>query len=148
MEFRRAELKDIDQLAAIRKKQLTDEGQTPDVDMDRELARYFTEKMESGELVEWVAEEDGEIVATAAIVFMDMPPAFTNPTGRKGYVANMYTAEAYRGRGLAGKMMELLEQEARDRGVDQLMLHASKMGRKAYVKSGFRETDTLMEKKI
>ena len=149
MTFRIAGIEDIEKLSEIRKKQLIDEGQKPDVDMDDELRRFFTDKITSGELIEWVAEdESGMIVATAAIMFMDLPPAFTNPTGRKGYVANMYTADEYRGKGLAGKMLEILEQEARARGITKLMLHASRMGRKAYVKSGFTETDTLMEKTV
>lgn len=149
MEYRRAELNDIPQLSALRKKQLQDEGQKPDVDMDEQLLEYFQRKMTDGDLVEWVAEkEDGTIIATAAIVFMEFPPAFTNPTGRKGYVANMYTAEEYRGQGIAGALMRKLEQEAKNRGIKKLVLHASALGRKAYVKSGFHETDVVMEKDL
>ncbi|MBR6473206.1 MAG: GNAT family N-acetyltransferase [Firmicutes bacterium] len=148
MEFRKANIKDIDRLSEIRKRQLMDEGQNPETDMDENLRSFFMEKMKSGELIEWVAEEDGEIVATAAIIFMDLPPAFTNPTGKKGYIANMYTADEFRGRGLAGRMIELLEKEAKDCGLTKLFLHASEMGKKAYVKSGFIETDVLMEKSL
>lgn len=148
MDFRKAEMKDIEQLAAIRKKQLQDEGQNPDTDMDENLLGFFREKMASGELIQWVAEDCGAIIATGAIIFMDFPPAFTNPTGRKGYVANMYTADEYRGQGIAAVLMKKLEQEARDRGITKLVLHASTMGRKAYVKSGFQETDVVMEKDV
>ncbi|MBR5739982.1 MAG: GNAT family N-acetyltransferase [Firmicutes bacterium] len=148
MEFRRADKNDIPMLAEIRKKQLLDEGQKPYADMGRNLIDYFTEKMESGELIEWVGEEGGQIVAAGAIVFMDFPPAFTNPTGKKGYIANMYTADEYRGRGIAGKILDLLEQEARARGLTKLVLFASQAGRKAYVKNGFREDDILMEKSL
>ena len=156
MKFRRADLNDIDILAEIRKKQIQDEGQKPDTDMDEDLRRFFNEKMSSGELVEWVAEAEdgdgsehaGQIIATAAVMFMDYPPAFTNPTGRKGYVCNMYTADEYRGRGIAGALMEKLEDEARRRGLTKLVLHASKMGRIAYAKSGFEETDVVMEKTV
>jgi membrane protein involved in colicin uptake len=41
---------------------------------------------------------------------------------------------------------ERMEQEAEDRGVRKLTLHASALGRKAYIKSGYCETDVLMEK--
>ena len=149
MKLRKAEINDIERLADIRKIQLQDEGQKPDTDMDEHLRRFFTEKMSSGELVEWVAEDDNDkIIATAAVIFMDYPPAFTNPTGKKGYVANMYTADEYRGQGIAGTLMQKLEREARDRGITKLMLHASVMGRKAYAKAGYHETDVVMEKDI
>lgn len=149
MKCRKATLEDIAQLAEIRKIQLQDEGQKPDVNMDQDLHRFFEEKMRSGEMIEWVAEDEaGKIVATAAIIFMDYPPAFTNPTGRKGFVANMYTADEYRRQGVAAQLMQKLEQEAKSRGLTKLVLHASVMGRKAYAKIGFKETDLVMEKDV
>lgn len=147
--FRKAGPEDIEQLAVIRKIQLQDEGQEANSLMDEELLRFFREKMAGGELIEWVAEgADGRMIATAAILFIDFPPAFTNPGGKKGYITNMYTADAYRGRGIAGQLMEKLEQEAAARSITKLILFASEMGRKAYIKSGFEETNVLMEKDI
>ena len=148
MQFRTAELSDIKQISEIRKKQIQDEGQKPTIQIDEDLHRYFEEKMQSGELIEWVAEEDGRIIATAAIVFMDFPPSFTNKTGRTGYVANVYTADEYRGKGIAATLLEKVEQEAKKRGITMMLLHASEMGRKAYVKSGYEDVDIEMEKRI
>ena len=149
MKLRKANLEDIAVISEIRKKQLQDEGQKPSVNMDNELHQFFLDKMSSGDLIEWVAEDDdGSIIATSAIIFMDFPPSFTNPSGKRGYVANMYTSDEYRGQGIAGQLLERLEKEARERGVEMLFLHASELGRKAYVKSGFTETDTFMEKLI
>ncbi len=148
MKFRRAELADIPLLSEIRKIQLQDEGMPPVSDMDQELYRYFKEKMEQGDLVQWIAEEEGELVATGAIIFMDFPPNFFDVSGRKGYIANMYTADAYRGRGLAGQILERLEAEAKERGVVNLLLFASEAGRRAYVKSGFKETSIFMDKDL
>ena len=148
MIFRTAELKDIAEISEIRKRQIQDEGQTPDIDIDEDLHRYFEKYMKSGELIEWVAEEDGRIIATAAIVFMDYPPSFRNKTGRTGYVGNVYTADEYRGRGIAGQLLEKVEDEAKKRGVTMLLLHASEAGRKAYLKSGYEDIDYEMEKII
>ena len=148
MIFRTAELKDIAEISEIRKKQIQDEGQTPDIDIDEDLRRYFEKYMKSGELIEWVAEEDGRIIATAAIMFMDFPPSFRNKTGRTGYVGNVYTADEYRGRGIAGQLLDKLEQEARKRGITMLLLHASEAGRRAYLKSGYEDIDYEMEKRI
>ena len=149
MVFRRAVMDDTEQLITLRCFQLQDEGQKPDVNIEHEFCRYFKEKMESWELVEWIAEDDDRrIIATAAVAFMDFPPTFTNPSGKKGYITNMYTADKYRGHGIAGSLLRKLEQEARERGVSNLVLHASEMGRKAYLKSGYSERPVVMEKKI
>lgn len=148
MIFRTASLEDIHEISEIRKKQIQDEGQTPDIDIDEDLRRYFEKYMKSGELIEWVAEEDGRIIATAAIMFMDFPPSFRNKTGRTGYVGNVYTADEYRGRGIAGQLLDKLEQEARKRGITKLLLHASEAGRRAYLKSGYEDIDYEMEKRI
>jgi len=148
MIFRTASLEDIHEISEIRKKQIQDEGQTPDIDIDEDLRRYFEKYMKSGELIEWVAEEDGRIIATAAIMFMDFPPSFRNKTGRTGYVGNVYTADEYRGRGIAGQLLDKLEQEARKRGITMLLLHASEAGRRAYLKSGYEDIDYEMEKRI
>lgn len=148
MIFRTASLEDIHEISEIRKKQIQDEGQTPDIDIDEDLRRYFEKYVKSGELIEWVAEEDGRIIATAAIMLMDFPPSFRNKTGRTGYVGNVYTADEYRGRGIAGQLLDKLEQEARKRGITMLLLHASEAGRRAYLKSGYEDIDYEMEKRI
>ena len=149
MIFRKAKIKDVEQLVAIRRIQLQDEGQLTDVDIDQNLRLFFEQKIKNGDLVEWVAEDDdGMIIATAAVLFMEFPPAFTNPKGNKGYITNMYTADEYRRQGIASQLMKKLEQEAKKRGVTKLVLHASEIGRKAYVKCGYSETGTVMEKDI
>lgn len=148
MNYRRAEVRDIPVLADLRKKQLIDEGQKPDLDMDYELTDYFEKKMSDGSLVEWVAEEDERIIATGAIIFMDFPPSFTNKTGKQGYIANMYTDPDFRGRGIASEILERLAKEARERHIYKLILYASKWGRPVYQKYGFRDAGAWMELKL
>ena len=149
MKFRKAKTQDIEVLIQLRKKQLQDEGQIPDTDIDEDLQCFFAEKMDKDELAEWVAEDDdGEIIATAALLFMDYPPAFNNPQGRKAYVTNVYTADSFRGQGIAGKLLGILEDEARKRGIRRIILNASAMGKKVYAKNGYAETGTVMEKEI
>ena len=148
MIFRTVTIEDIREISELRKKQIQDEGQKPTIDIDEDLYRYFEKYMRSGELIEWIAEDEGKIIATTAIVFMDFPPSFTNKTGRTGYVANVYTADEYRGRGIAGQLLDKVEEEAKKRGITKLLLHASELGRKAYIKSGYEDVDIEMEKII
>lgn len=143
--LRRATVEDIPALCEARKRQLVDEGMRPDAPIDDELRCYFEASLADGTLAEWVFEDEGEVVATAAIAFMPFPPAFNNPAGTRGYVTNMYTAPSHRGRGIASRMLPLLMDEARRRGVRKVLLHASAMGKPVYERQGFRVNDSWME---
>jgi GNAT superfamily N-acetyltransferase len=145
MKYRKAEKGETGILAELRKKQLTDEGIAPDINIDGELARFFRDHMKDESMAEWVAEEDGRIVATAAVIFYDFPPSYSNKSGVKGYVTNMYTAPEYRGHGIAAALLDHIVEEAKLKNVKKLWLGASEMGRPVYLKYGFSETDDLLE---
>lgn len=145
MEYRRANIEDIDILIELRKKQLIDEGISPDNNIDQELYTFFKKTLENDSLVEWILEDNEKVVATGAVIFYEFPPTYTNKSGIKGYVTNMYTSPEYRGRGIATNMLERIVEEAKKRKVEKLCLIASKMGRPIYLKYGFIETDEWLE---
>ena len=64
-------------------------------------------------------------------------PTYHNPTGRKAYIMNMYTAPEYRRQGIAIHTLDLLVNDARKQGVSQIALEATDMGRPLYEKYGF-----------
>ena len=148
MNYRLAIKEDIPLLIELRKRQLIDEGQNPDVNMDQELVKFFNNHFADNTLVEWVAEEDGKIVGTAAILLFEFPPAFTNPSGIKGYITNMFTVPEYRGQGLASELLKKVLYEARIRSVKNILLAASDMGKPVYKKVGFEEAGDWMKMNI
>ena len=148
MDYRIGTKQDIPVMCRIRKQQLIDEGINPDTDIDQELLCYFEKRMADGSLVEWLLEENGKIIATAAIAFMEFPPTYTNQSGIKGYITTMYTDPDYRGRGIASGMLNRLKDEAKKRGVKHIWLHASALGKPVYKRFGFAETNQYMELKL
>ena len=145
MIYRKATLDDIPVLIELRKKQLIDEGIPPNAKIDEELSNFFHETMNDHSLVEWVVEDNGTIIATAAIVFYRFLPTYTNVNNMKGYIANMYTREDYRKRGIATSLLDRLVAEAKARGIKKLWLGASTMGRPVYEKFGFKPMDRWLE---
>ncbi|MFP7736144.1 GNAT family N-acetyltransferase [Priestia aryabhattai] len=145
MKFRKATVNEINQLIYLRKKQLVDEGIEPNQEIDTELKEFFTNKMSDGSLVEWIVEDNDEIIATGAIIFFEFPPTYTNKSGKKAYITNMYTKESYRGQGIATKLLTKLVAEAKTAGIIKIWLGASKLGRPVYKKFGFKETDEWLE---
>jgi len=145
VKFCKATVNEIDQLIYLRKKQLVDEGIEPNQEIDTELKEFFTNKMSDGSLIEWIVEDNEEIIATGAIVFYEFPPTYTNKSGKKAYITNMYTKESYRGQGIATKLLTKLVAEAKTAGIIKIWLGASNLGRPVYKKFGFKEADEWLE---
>ena len=157
MQYRVAQLSEIPVLIALRREQLIEESikdegrqleEFDDLDVSEEMTSFFTRKMGDGSMVEWVAEENGEIIATSAILFYEFPPSIDFPNGNKGYIANMYTKPEYRGRGIATALIGKLTEEAKARGITRLWLSASNDGKPVYIKCGFEVADWVMEQHI
>jgi GNAT superfamily N-acetyltransferase len=145
VKFRKATVNEIDKLIYLRKKQLVEEGIEPNQEIDTELKDFFTNKMGDGSLIEWIVEDNDEMIATGAIIFFEFPPTYTNKSGKKAYITNMYTKESYRGQGIATKLLTKLVAEAKTAGIIKIWLGASKLGRPVYKKFGFKETDEWLE---
>ena len=144
LSFRKASTADIDQLVELRIKQLVDEGYVEDRDIRTDLASYFSASIENGDLICWVGIDDETILATAGICFYQLPPTFSNPSGRIAYITNMYTDERCRNRGVASHLLDKLIAEAKALNYASVRLHASEMGKSVYEKAGFFDTDGYM----
>lgn len=143
MEFRKATAEDVDLLVRYRKQMYLDNYDRV-IDFEEEMEDFFREKMADGSLTQWFVEEDGQIIATGGVMFYRVPPSFGNHSGRKGHVVNMWTRTDCRRRGLATKLLDLCVEEARAKGVTQLDLGASRLGRFVYEKYGFRAVEDEM----
>lgn len=148
MTYRKANIKDIDQLAELRKKQLIDEGCYSDNNIDNELGKYFSTSISNENLIVWLATEDEYIIGTAGVCFFQYPPSFTNTTGRIAYITNVYTRNEYRKQGIATKLLELIVEEIKNEGCKFIRLHASSQGKKLYEKMGFTDVEGFMSKKV
>lgn len=83
---------------------------------------------------------DGDtVVGCATACYHSILPTFTNPTGKRAYILNVYTHQAYRCQGIGTKMIEMLIALCRQNGVYDIGLDASPMGFPVYTKLGFCE---------
>ncbi len=145
MQYRIATIDDIETLVGLRRTQLIDEGLTPNTDITEQLTQFFTQNLDNNQLVQWLALDKNTAIASGAILFHAFPPSYYNPSGIRGYIANMYTAPSHRGQGIARKILDLLVEEARMRHVTKLFLYGSEMGKSVYEKYGFQFVDAYME---
>lgn len=104
---------------------------------EQESRSYYEKSLRDGSHVAYLVYERDRIIGTGGISFYQVMPTYHNPTGMKAYIMNMYTDPEYRRKGIAMKTLDLLVQEARERGIHFIALEATSMGRPLYERYGF-----------
>jgi hypothetical protein len=93
--IRRAGLGDIEAMVRLRRDmqaELNEDGRGLSPDSVMAFNRdYFERQLPKEAFVAFVAESEGEIVATSGMVVYEAPPTPGNPSGVEGYIMNMYT---------------------------------------------------------
>ncbi|MCM1468212.1 MAG: GNAT family N-acetyltransferase [Alistipes sp.] len=139
--YKRASVEDIDELVRTRivvlraANKLSDEEDMTTV--EKESYAYYGRALVSGEHTAYLVYDDGKFIGAGGVSFYQVMPTYHNPSGKKAYIMNMYTAPEYRRQGIAYKTLGLLVEEAKKRGVSQISLEATDMGRPVYEKFGF-----------
>jgi len=138
IEYKQATEQDIDMLVEMRARFASELSGQPveDVRMEEELKAYFTEELNKTYLC-WYALVDGQVASIAGVVLRRSPGSIKNPSGRWGYIMNVYTLQPYRRMGLSKQVMERLMQSARERGTKCFELHATPEGEHVYINMGF-----------
>ena len=72
-------------------------------------------------------------------------PSYHNPSGNTAFIMNIYTNPDYRRKGIAYKVLDLLVKDAKERGVENIILDSTLMGRPLYEKYGFVKINDYME---
>lgn len=104
----------------------------------RQSESYFKKHIYLGDFICIIAKTDAEEIASAAFLIIQEKPA--NPifiSGLTGTVLNVITYPQYRRKGFATKVLHILIQEARDKGLNTIDLSATKDGEDLYKKLGF-----------
>lgn len=119
-----------------------------DVDMsevEKQSYYYYTYALKNGEHIAYLVYDNDKFIGAGGISFYQVMPTYHNPSGKKAYIMNMYTAPEYRRQGVAYRTLDLLVSDARKKGILQIGLEATDMGRPLYEKYGFVKMQDEME---
>ena len=147
--YKRAAVEDLELLTKTRIEVLKAANKLPgDIDM-REVQKhtcdYYRKALCDGTHIAYFVWDENRFAGCGGVSFFQVMPTYRNPSGKKAYIMNMYTAPAYRRRGIAYKTLEMLVREAKRRGITAISLEATAMGRPLYEKYGFRNMKDEME---
>lgn len=119
-----------------------------DVDMslvEKESYEYYKNALETDEHIAYLVYDNETFIGAGGVSFYRVMPTYHNPTGKKAYIMNMYTALEYRRQGIALHTLDLLVKDAKEQGVLQIALEATDMGRPLYERYGFVKLEDEME---
>jgi len=152
--IRRATERDASVVARHRVTMFRDMGTLPpeqEAPLERAAEAYFRKAIPAGTYVGWLATPEGkpgEVVGGVGIQLREAIPRLrldrqgVDP-GPQGLIVNVYTEPAWRRRGIAERLMREILRFTRERGVNNVVLHASADGRPLYEKLGFRQTNEM-----
>lgn len=145
IEFRFADENDIELLMQSRLEMLRvvndlDESST----FDEELVKCSREYFLNGDQTTVLVLDEGKVIACASMSYMWIMPTFSHPTGKRAHLMNVYTNINYRRQGIARKMVQMLIEDARDKGATEISLDATESGRPLYESMGFTDSSESM----
>ena len=143
-EYRKLTVNDLETFITMRIDQLQEEGAKPTVDLRPNLADYYARHLGDGTFVSWLAVDDGRIIGTSGMSFVEKPPYYGCPTGKIGLLSSMYVVKEYRRRGIARILLDKVVNEAREYGCGTVQITASDMGVLLYTDYGFKKNDKFM----
>ena len=150
--LKRAEVKDAELLAAMRlemrKERETGSCPLTDDEFFQCNLKFFREHIADGSFISYIVWDGDQAAACSGLSIQVHPPTYENPTGKHGYITNMYTRPAWRKRGIAKMLVDKLVEAAKAAGCMQLFLNASPMGRPLYVRYGFEPVEGEMSFKL
>lgn len=148
MNFREVQVSDAELLARLRVDMRRErETAPPPADENaflQENINYFKTALAQESYIGFIAEENGIPAGTGGICLHIHPPSYGVPNGKSACLLNMYTLPGFRGQGIAGKILSLLIEKAKEKECCKVYLNASSMGKPLYLKNGFSDVENEM----
>ena len=148
-EYKKATIEDLDELVRTRIIVLRAANKLSDgedmSEVERQSREYYKRALRTGEHIAYLVYDNSKFIGAGGVSFYQVMPTYHNPSGKKAYIMNMYTAPEYRRQGVAYRTLDLLVAEAKEQGVLQIALEATEMGRALYEKYGFSAMQDEME---
>lgn len=143
--YQRLTENELDTFIEMRINQLREEGAKEDIDLKPALYDYYHRHMADGTFVSWLAVDNGKIIGTSGMSFVEKPPYFGCPSGKMGLLSSMFTDKAYRRKGIAKELLSRVVKEAKEYGCGTVQITASDMGVKLYTDFGFVKNGNFMQ---
>ena len=142
--YRKMTEPDLEVFIRMRICQLQEEGTQSDEDLKEPLKTYYTKHLQDNTFVSWLAIDNGKIIGTSGISFVEKPPYYSCLSGKMGLLSSMFVVKEYRRQGIAKILLDKVIKEAKDFGCDVIQITGSDMGVLLYSDYGFEKNQNFM----
>jgi len=104
-----------------------------------QVKNWIKENVEQNKFVTYFGQINDEVISFAGVLMFTLPPLFGNNNRKQGYILSFFTYPKYRKMGYGKQLMEYIKQDAKNLGIEDLVLKATKDGENLYRKCGFNE---------
>ena len=146
--YQKLTTRELETFIQMRIQQLREEGAREEMDLGPALRDYYQRHMADGTFVSYLALDEGRIIGTSGMSFVEKPPYFGCPSGKIGLLSSMYTDPSYRRRGIARELLRRVMEEARAYGCGTVQITASDMGVLLYRDFGFVNNGNFMQYRL
>ena len=106
---------------------------------------FLKEGLNDGSWTYWLAEQDGEIISNIFIQRVAKVPKPNRLHDELGYLTNVYTKPAYRGRGTGADLLKRVVKWAADEDLELLIVWPDQERVGFYQRHGFKSGNEVME---
>lgn len=143
--FRTADINDIDTLVKMRFAYVSADYGKIDTEMETalkiQLEEYFPAHLNK-DIFGFLCFDGNTAVSMVLLYIMDKPAFVTTPSGRTGTLLSVVTIPEYRKRGIAGKLVNMALEKAKQLGAEFVELQATADGEPLYRKIGFKDKES------
>ncbi|MGQ3050951.1 MAG: GNAT family N-acetyltransferase [Roseateles sp.] len=111
-------------------------------------AAWLGPRIEAGRYVGWLAVQGDVVVGGAGAVLLDWGPTRANLSGQMARIVNVFTAEAWRGQGVARELLQAVMRQCETLEVREFNLGATPDGRALYRSLGFEDYPAEMRRRV
>ena len=98
---------------------------------------FYSKSLQNKSCIAFIAKYNGAIAGIGILFIREQTGNFKNPSGRWGYIMNMYTLPAYRRKGVCKGILKELIKDASKLGITAFELQATAEGKFVYEQNGF-----------
>jgi Acetyltransferases len=147
IEFRKANINDIEQLTNMRISMLCENNNFNEdyiKDLSISTSKYFLDGISNNSIYVLIAVEEQNIIAMSCLSYFKIPPNDWCITGKTAYLGNMYTIPMQRKRGIATKLLSMIINQGKADNCERIILNPTDSGKSIYEKYGFEPWSDAM----
>lgn len=139
-------LADAEKITSHRHRMFVDAGKPDDAHlhaMGEAFLPWVKTKIQANQYFGWFALDNEHVISGLGMMVIEWPPHPLHLEPLRGYILNVFTEPAYRGKGIAKYLTQLAMEEAKKRKLSLTILHATPLGKPLYEKLGFNITNEM-----